>query len=718
MKKKVNTKENFLDYSLPLEVRVKDLVSKMTLEEKITQLMNISPALERLHIQNYDWRNECLQGVAFRGKSTIFPQAIAMAATWNPSLIYEIATAISDEARAKHHDFARRNERGRWQGITFSCPSINIFRDPRWGRGQETFGEDPYLTSRIGVAFVKGLQGNHSKYIKAAAEAKHFAVHSGPENVRHEINNIVDKKDLYETYLPAFKACIQEAKAEGIMSAYSRLNGEACCASKTMMNILRNELGFEGYFIGDGGAVTDIFKNHKMVSTLEEAVVMAINAGCDIINPMDITTLAKIKRYRRAIQNGISTGLIKEKTIDNNLTRILKARFKLGMFDPPELVPYTNIPYSVVNCEKHQDLALKAARESIVLLKNENNLLPLSNNLESIAVMGPNANNPKSLYYHHYYPDPESRFITPLQGIKKKVSSKTTIYHAQGCDLTEATSADFAQAIGVAKKADIVVMVLGITGDIEGEEGYVLGPTRGDREDLNLPHVQEVLMEKIINLNKPIVLILTSGSALSVNLAKDNIPAIIHAWYPGEKGGYALADILLGDYNPAGRLPITFYKSIEQLPDFKDYGMKNRTYRYFKGEPLFPFGYGLSYTRFEYTNLKIYPKTPYSNQSVQIRVDVKNVGSLPGDEVIQVYISHSFVESRVPIRELKGFKRIHLTLSEIKTVSFTLSPSQFAIINDKGESIIEKGEISVYVGGGQPGFDKDEIGLSGVFEVI
>ena len=690
----------------------------MTLEEKISQLMNISPAIEHLNVVNYDWRNECLQGVAFRGKSTIFPQAIAMAATWNPKLIYKVASAIADEARAKHHDFARKGERNRWQGLTFSCPNINVFRDPRWGRGQETFGEDPYLTSRIGIAFVKGLQGNDSKYIKSIAEPKHFAVHSGPEKLRHEINNIVDKKDLYETYLPAFKACIQEAKAEGIMSAYSRLNGEACCASKTLMDILRNELGFEGYFIGDGGAVTDIFKNHKMVSTLEEAVAMAINAGCDIINPMDITTLAKIKRYRKAIQKAISMGLINEKTINNNLTRILKARFKLGMFDPPELVPYTNIPYSVVNCEKHQDLALIAARESTVLLKNENNLLPLSNNLESIAVIGPNANNPKSLYYHHYYPNPESSFITPLQGIKKKVSSKTTVYYAQGCDLMEATSADFAQAIEVAKKADIVVMVLGITGDIEGEEGYVIGPNRGDREDLNLPHVQEVLMEKIINLNKPIVLILTSGSALSVNFAKDNIPAIIQAWYAGEKGGQALADILFGDYNPAGRLPITFYKYIEQLPDFKDYGMKNRTYRYFKGEPLFPFGYGLSYTRFEYTNLKINPKKPHSNQSIQISVELKNVGNEPGDEVIQLYISHPFIEFRAPIRELKEFKRIHLTLGENKTVSFTLSPSQFAIVNDKGESIIEKGKISVYVGGGQPRFDKDEMGLSGVFEVI
>jgi len=690
----------------------------MTLEEKISQFMNISPAIEHLNIENYDWRNECLQGVAFRGKVTIFPQAIAMAATWNPKLIYEVASAISDEARAKHHDFARRGERNRWQGITFSCPSINIFRDPRWGRGQETFGEDPYLTSRIGIAFVKGLQGNHPKYLKTLAEPKHFAVHSGPEKRRHEINILVNKKDLYETYLPAFKACIQEAKAEGIMSAYNRLNGEACCASKTLMEILRNEFGFNGYFIGDGGAVTDIFKNHKMVNTLEEAVAMAINAGCDIINPMNLTTLAKTKRYRKAIQKALNLGLLNEKTIDNNLKRVLRARFKLGMFDPPEQVPYTKIPYSVVNCEKHQELALKTARESIVLLKNDNNLLPLSKNLESIAVIGPNADNTKSLYYHHYYPDPQSNFITTLQGIKSKVSSKTKVYYAKGCDLIESSQEDLDQAIEVAKKAEIIIMVLGITGDIEGEEGYVIGPNKGDREDLNLPNVQEEFLKKIKELNKPIALILTSGSALSINYAKRNIPAIIESWYAGEQGGNAIADILFGDYNPAGRLPITFYKSIEQLPDFEDYSMKNRTYRYFKEKPLFPFGFGLSYTQFEYINLRITPKITDSNQSVQISVDVKNIGDIAGDEVIQLYISHPSVKIRVPMRELKGFERIYLKVGKTKTISFNLSSTQYSIVNEKGENIIDKGEISIFVGGFQPGFEEDKNGIFGSFEVI
>ncbi len=707
MKKKINTKEVFLDYSLPLEIRVKDLVSKMTFEEKISQLMDISPAIERLHIQNYDWRNECLQGVAFRGKSTIFPQAIAMAATWNPTLIYEIASAISDEARAKHHAFARNGERGRWQGLTFSCPSINIFRDPRWGRGQETFGEDPYLTSRIGVAFVKGLQGNHPKYLKVVAEPKHFAVHSGPEKFRHEINNIVNKKDLYGTYLPAFKACIQEGKAEGIMSSYNRLNGDATCASNFLINnILRGEFRFKGYLIGDGGAVTDIFKNHKIVNSLEEAVGMAINVGCDIINPMDITTLAKLKRYRKAITKAVDQGLTSEKTIDRNIKRILTARFKLGMFDPPDKVPYTKIPYNIVNCKEHQELSLKTARESIVLLKNENSLLPLSKTLKSIAVIGPNANNPEASYYIHYYPG-KYNIITPLEGIKNKISSKIEVYYAKGCELTESYEFDLTHAIEMANKAEVIIMVLGITGRLEGEEGYVIGPERGDRIELNLPSAQDDLLKKINELGKPIVLVLTSGSALSINYAKENIPAIIEAWYGGEKSGHAIADVILGEYNPAGRLPITFYKSLDQLPDFRDYNMENRTYRYMKENPLFPFGHGLSYTKFKYSNLQINPKKVTANEAINVSVDVKNIGNYSGDEVVQLYISHSSSQNRVPFKELKRFKRVNLNISQVKSISFKLTINDYSIVNDEGEMIIEKGSISVYVGGCQPGFENE-----------
>jgi len=692
----------------------------MTIEEKITQLMNISSAINHLNIASYDWRNECLQGVAFRGKATLFPQTIAMAATWNPNLIKKVGSAISDEARAKHHEFARNGERGRWQGLTFSCPSINIFRDPRWGRGQETFGEDPYLTSRMGVAFVEGLQGKNPKYLKLVAEPKHFAVHSGPEKYRHEINVLVSNKDLYETYLPAFKAVIQEAKAEGIMSSYNRLNGKPCCASKTLVeDILRGKLGFNGYFIGDGGAVTDIFKNHKIVNSLEEAVAMAINTGCDIINPMNLTTLAKTKRYRKAIKNAVDRGLISEKTIDRNLNRTLTARFKLGMFDPPEEVPYSKIPYNIVNCKQHQALSLKAARESIVLLKNDNNLLPLSKDIKSIAVIGPNANNPEACYYFHYYPG-NYNITTPLKGIKTKVSPKTKVYYAKGCELTEYSDLELNEAIEIANKVEVIIMVLGITGRIEGEEGYVLGPERGDRTDINLPLAQVDLLKSINELGKPIVIILTSGSALSVNYAKENVPAIIEAWYGGEKAGLAIADIIFGDYNPSGRLPITFYKSLDQLPDFQDYSMKNRTYRYMSDAPLFPFGYGLSYTKFKYSNLQITPEKIQtdSNEMITIKVDIENIGDYPGEEVAQLYLSHSYPKIQAPFRELKRFRKIYIESRDKKTLSFELNPIDYSIFNENGIEIIESEIISIFLGGCQSGFEDKNNGIHGSLELI
>ena len=692
----------------------------MTIEEKITQLMNISSAINHLNIASYDWRNECLQGVAFRGKATLFPQTIAMAATWNPNLIKKVGSAISDEARAKHHEFARNGERGRWQGLTFSCPSINIFRDPRWGRGQETFGEDPYLTSRMGVAFVEGLQGKNPKYLKLVAEPKHFAVHSGPEKYRHEINVLVSNKDLYETYLPAFKAVIQEAKAEGIMSSYNRLNGKPCCASKTLVeDILRGKLGFSGYFIGDGGAVTDIFKNHKIVNSLEEAVAMAINTGCDIINPMNLTTLAKTKRYRKAIKNAVDRGLISEKTIDRNLNRTLTARFKLGMFDPPEEVPYSKIPYNIVNCKQHQALSLKAARESIVLLKNDNNLLPLSKDIKSIAVIGPNANNPEACYYFHYYPG-NYNITTPLKGIKTKVSPKTKVYYAKGCELTEYSDLELNEAIEIANKVEVIIMVLGITGRIEGEEGYVLGPERGDRTDINLPLAQVDLLKSINELGKPIVIILTSGSALSVNYAKENVPAIIEAWYGGEKAGLAIADIIFGDYIPSGRLPITFYKSLDQLPDFQDYSMKNRTYRYMSDAPLFPFGYGLSYTKFKYSNLQITPEKIQtdSNEMITIKVDIENIGDYPGEEVAQLYLSHSYPKIQAPFRELKRFRKIYIESRDKKTLSFELNPIDYSIFNENGIEIIESEIISIFLGGCQSGFEDKNNGIHGSLELI
>ncbi|MEJ2279174.1 MAG: glycoside hydrolase family 3 C-terminal domain-containing protein [Candidatus Lokiarchaeota archaeon] len=624
-KERINSGEKkYLNITLPIQERVEDLINKLTLQEKVSLIFNINPEIERLNIPTYDWRNEALQGLAFQDKSTIFPQAIGMAATWNENLILELADAISNEARARHHEYTKRNKRERWCGLTFSTPNINIFRDPRWGRGQETFGEDPYLTSRMAVAFCKGLQGNHPKYIKVCAEPKHFVVHSGPEKLRHEIDNIVSKKDLYETYLPAFEACIKEGKAEGIMGAYNRLNGEACCASKTLLEkILRDKFGFKGYVIADGGAVRDIFKYHKLVGTFEEASALALNNGLDIINPFNLATRAKLKMLRRKVLSAVQENLVSEEVIEKALKRVLKARFKLGMFDPSELVPFARIPYNVIDCKDHRNLALRTAQESLVLLKNENNFLPLSKNIRKIGAIGPLADNPLAFYYPPYYPNPPE-IVTYLEGLKNRVGFNTKVYYEKGCEIKDGNTKEIAKAIELADNSDIICLFLGITGEIEGEEGYVVGLQKGDRTDLNIPDIQYTLFKKITELNKPVVLILTSGSALSINYAKqnENILAIIQAFYPGEEGGNALADTLFGNVNPCGRLPITFYQSIQEIPEFTDYNMKNRTYRYFKGEPLYYFGYGLSYSIFKYQNLEIHPKFIQKGEELNIDFDV------------------------------------------------------------------------------------------------
>lgn len=672
----------------PLEERVNDLIGRMTLEEKVSQMLNEAPAIDRLGIPAYDWWNECLHGVARAGIATVFPQAIGMAATWNTDLIYRVAVAISDEARAKHHEFLRRNNRGRYTGLTMWSPNINIFRDPRWGRGQETYGEDPYLTARLGVAFVRGLQGDDPKYLKVVATPKHYAVHSGPEAERHEFDAVVSKKDLWETYLPAFEATIKEGKAVSIMGAYNRANGEPCCASKTLLGeILRGKWGFDGYVVSDCGAICDIFKHHRVVETPAEAAAMAVNAGCDL----------NCGATYKFLLDAVEQGLISEETIDRALKRLFTARFRLGMFDPPERVPYAQIPYEVNDCREHRELALQTARESIVLLKNENNFLPLDKNLRSIAVIGPNADSLDVLLGN--YNGIPSRFVTPLEGIKNRVSADTIVYHTRGCELTGESREGFAVAEEIAGKADVAIVVLGLSPRIEGEEGDSVG----DREDIGLLGVQEDLLKAVHATGIPVVLVLLNGSAIAVNWADEHVAAIVEAWYPGEEGGTALADVLFGDYNPAGRLPVTFYKSIEQLPPFEDYNMKGRTYRYFRGEPLYPFGYGLSYTRFEYSNLRIEPAAVNAGSDVRVEVDVENVGDRSGDEVVQLYLSDVEASVPVPIRELQGYERIHLAPGEKKTVSFTLTARQMAVVDNDGKRVLEPGRFVVAVGGQQPG---------------
>ncbi|MGB9597421.1 MAG: glycoside hydrolase family 3 C-terminal domain-containing protein, partial [Candidatus Poribacteria bacterium] len=628
--------------------------------------------------------------------------AIGMSASWDKKLLYEVATVISTEARAKHHEFARHNDRSIYKGLTFWSPNINIFRDPRWGRGHETYGEDPYLTGEMAVAFIKGLQGDDPKYLKVVATAKHYAVHSGPEKDRHHFDAVVSKKDLYETYLPAFKKSVKEAKVESIMGAYNRTNGEACCASETLLQkILREEWGFKGYVVSDCGAIDDIHAHHKLTQSPEESSALAVKNGCDLNCGGTYNSLVKAVRE----------GLISENEINTAVKRLFIARFKLGMFDPEEMVSYAQIPYNVNDCEEHRKLALEMARKTIVLLKNENNLLPLDKNLKAITVIGPNADNLEVLLGN--YNGIPSRYVTPLAGIRNKVSSTTKVYYTPGCELVGRSKHGFSEAISMAERSDVVIMVMGLSPRLEGEEGEWGG--EGDRTSIDLPGVQHDLIEVINETGKPIVLVLTNGSALAINWEAKHIPAIVDIWYPGEEGGTALADVLFGDYNPAGRLPVTFMKSLDQVPEFTDYSMKNRTYRYMKDEPLWSFGYGLSYTKFRYSNLKISKSKISPIEDIEVQVDVENIGKFDGDEVVQLYVSTPDSPIPAPIRSLQGFDRVYIRSGEKKTVKFTLKPEQFAVVDEEGRFMVLPGKIEISIGGGQPNFTDV---ISGNFKVI
>jgi beta-glucosidase len=694
----------YKDPSLPIERRVDDLIKRMTLEEKVSQMMNAAPAIKRLDIPEYDWWNEGLHGVARAGYATVFPQAIGLAAMWDTNLMFSVADVISTEARAKYNESVRRGERGRYKGLTFWSPNINIFRDPRWGRGQETYGEDPFLTSRMGVAFVKGLQGNDPRYLKVVATPKHYAVHSGPEPERHGFDAKAFERDLRETYLPAFRATVVEGQAASVMCAYNRTNGAPCCANKELLtNILRKEWNFGGYVVSDCGAITDIWKGHHFADSEASASALAVKAGTD---------LSCGREYASLIQ-AVKDGLMSEAEIDTALKRLLTARFRLGMFDPPEIVPYSRIPFSENDSPAHRELALKAARESIVLLKNENNTLPLKKDVQTIAIIGPNADTLEVLLGN--YNGQPSKFVTPLAGIRSKVSPATKVLYSQGTDKlgaparTASPSGDKtlrADALDKARQADVVVMVMGISPLVEGEEMKVNleGFRGGDRTDITLPKAQEDLLKEIKALGKPVVLVLMNGSALAVNWADKNIEAIIEAWYPGEEGGAGLADVLFGDYNPGGRLPVTFYKSVSQLPPFEDYSMRGRTYRYFKNDPLYPFGFGLSYTKFKYSNLRLSARSVQAGESVQVSAEVENVGGRAGDEVVELYVTDVLASVPVPIRSLKGINRIFLKPGEKRRVSFTLSPEQLSLIDDHGKRVLEPGEFLVTIGGKQPGF--------------
>jgi len=825
----------YLDPTQPINARVDDLISRMTLEEKASQLVNQSRAIPRLQVPGYDWWNEALHGVARAGTATVFPEPIGLAATFDPPLIHDMGTVIGLEARAKHNQAIRAGRHDIYEGLDFWSPNINIFRDPRWGRGQETYGEDPFLTGRMGVAFVTGLQGDDPKYFQVISTPKHFAVHSGPEPSRHSVNVEVSKHDMADTYLPAFRAAVTEGKAGSVMCAYNRVNGEPACANSFLLeDMLRGAWKFDGYVVSDCDAVADIQRGHHFTPTMAEAAAISLKRGTDNDCADFGQEAADNSDYVKYV-DAIKQGFVSEKEVDITLKRLFTARFKLGLFDPPSMVKYAQTPDSEIDSDAHRQLALKTARESMVLLKNDG-VLPLKAQPGRIAVVGPLAASFHVLEGN--YSGTPSRSVTALDGIRKQfaaaqvsftpgtnfllegtavpssalstpegkpglkaeyfsdagfkgapdlakvekdvnydfapgTTTKTKIYsvrwtgflippesgtyrlglhgsldrlwldgkmivddprshdsrpavaevalekghryplkieyfqgRARGVKLvwTRLSPDPLGDAVAAAKQSDVVVAVVGITSNLEGEEMEVAVPgfKGGDRTSLGLPKEEEDLLEAVQKAGKPLVVVLMNGSALSVNWANQNANAILDAWYSGEEGGTAIAQTLAGVNNPAGRLPVTFYQGVEQLPPFEDYSMKNRTYRYFEGQPLYPFGYGLSYSKFEYSNLKLSASTVNAGDSLNVDADVKNASQRDGDEVVQLYLG--FPKSPTnPVHALRALSRIHLAGGETRHVSFKLEARDLSSVDDNGDRFVAAGSYRVTVGGGQPG---------------
>lgn len=679
------------------EKRARSLVGQMTLEEKAFQMVNGAPAIERLGIKAYNWWNEALHGVARAGTATVFPQAISMAASFDEDLLEEVADAIATEGRAKFNAQQRYSDYDIYKGLTFWSPNVNIFRDPRWGRGHETFGEDPYLTSRLGVRFVKGLQGHDENYLKTAACAKHFAVHSGPEDLRHEFNAKVSIQDLYETYLPAFKACVQEAGVEAVMGAYNRTNGEPCCGSKTLLqNILRKEWGFQGHVVSDCWAIKDFHEGHGVTFEAEESVAMAVNNGCDL-NCGDLFIY---------VADAVRKGMIAEERVDEALVHLFMTRMKLGMLNGEEKTPYDDIPYTVVDSRQMQELNLKTAEKCVVLLKNEGGLLPLDESrIGTIGIIGPNANNRKALVGN--YEGTASRYYTIAEGIQERVGDNIRVLVSEGCHLYRAQISDLSigkdrdsEVKAVCEASDVVVMCLGLDSGLEGEEGDQGNQyASGDKPNLHLPGKQQEILEIAYTSGKPIVLIVLSGSALAIDWADENIPAIIQGWYPGAQGGRAIARVLFGDKNPEGRMPVTFYRTSEELPAFTDYSMKGRTYRYMKGEALYPFGYGLSYTEFTYTSVRT-SSDIIQTEGITVRAVITNIGSRDGIETVQIYIKAD--RDNTPNAQLKGIRKVPLQVGESREIAVRLPLDAFALYDEQGVNRIEQGRYRIYIGGTQP----------------
>ena len=695
----------YLDPNQPISERVNDLLDKMTLEEKVSQLVNQGRAIPRLQIPAYDLGSGALHSVASAGTATVFPEPIGLAATFDDSLIHDAAAAISTEARAKQNQAMKSGRQGTIDGLDFWTPNLNIFRDPRWGRGQETYGEDPYLTSRMGVAFVTGLQGDDPNYLRAIATPKYFAAHSGPESARHVMDAEASKHDMEDTYLPAFRAAVVEGKAASVMCADNSVNGEPACANTFLLQRqLRHSWKFTGYVVSDCGAVVDMVEGHHFAKSRCEAAADALKAGMDN-ECADYDSPAKDSLDYAPFLDAVKQGLLSQLDIDRAIEHLFTARMRLGMFDPPEKVPYAQIPDSEIDSAAHRELALKAAKESMVLLKNDG-ILPLA--AKSQAAKGPAAKGKKILVaglladstraLEGSLGGKSSHTVSALEEIRKLFGTALVSY-APG----------LADAVAAARRADVVVAIVGLDPKMEGEmnpgeetKANVPGSSKVDRVNLDLPPSNQSLLEALKGTGKPLIVVLMNGGALAVNWANENANAILEAWYPGEEGGAAIAQTLAGTNNPAGRLPVTFYKSADQLPAFDDYSMSQRTYRYFEGGPLYPFGYGLSYSTFEYSTLKVPAPEMKGRDPLTVEVDVKNTSQRAGDEVAQLYLTFPR-RPGAPLRALRGFTRVHLEAGEQKHLTFTLQSRDLSHVDDWGDRLVGQGSYVVTVGGGQPG---------------
>ena len=690
----VRNKEKTAEYRR----RAQELVAQMTLEEKIMQTIYQSPAIERLGIKAYNWWNEALHGVARAGTATVFPQAVGMAAAFDEDLMEQVGDAVSTEARAKFAMQQEGDDKDIYKGLTFWAPNVNIFRDPRWGRGHETFGEDPYLTSRLGVRYIMGLQGHDENYLKSAACAKHFAVHSGPEDVRHSFDARVSEQDLRETYLPAFQACVQEAGVETVMGAYNRTNGEPCCGSgRLLKEILRQEWGFEGHVTSDCWAVKDFHEYHGVTATPVESVSLAMNNGCDL-------NCGTLFLY---LKQAVEEGMVDEKRIDEAVVNLFTSRMKLGVFDEKGANPYDNIPYTVVDSPEMRRMNEQVAERCVVLLKNENQTLPLQKDkIRTIGVIGPNADNRRALVGN--YEGTASRYVTVLEGIQDYVGDDVRVLYSEGCHLYKDRTSGLAQendraseVRGVCRESDVVIAVMGLDASLEGEEGDTGNEYgSGDKPNLDLPGLQRDILKIAKESGKPVILVLLTGSAMAVTWEDENLDAIVQGWYPGAQGGAAIARILFGDANPEGKLPVTFYRTAEELPAFEDYSMKGRTYRYMKQDALYPFGYGLSYTDYTYADAMLVSDDIRGEKGVVLQAQVTNAGAVDGIETVQVYVGLEREDAPNPQR--KKIVKVPLKAGETKKIEAVLPREAFMLYDEKGEHVLNPGTYHIYVGGSQP----------------